>query len=196
MLNASVAHLRVKDHAVEAVATPQIGLDEANLPLIDRESTKIAQQVVDLLERHSVPGAQLLPLKLAKNVNREHAEKLTFGQHLADRIAATMGSWCFIALQSLFIIGWIVANSIPAFPHWDANPFILLNLVMAFQAAYAAPVIMMSQNRQSAKDHLAAEIDHEVNLQNAAQLQEIIKRLDQIEANVPSKRKQGVRQSR
>jgi uncharacterized membrane protein len=68
---------------------------------------------------------------------------------LADRVAETVGSWCFIIIQSVLLGIWIMLNMIAFIRHWDPFPFILLNLVLSFQAAYAAPIIMMSQNRQS-----------------------------------------------
>ena len=76
-----------------------------------------------------------------------------------------MGSWPFIIVQSIILAIWISLNVIGYMNHWDPYPFILLNLALSFQAAYAAPIIMMSQNRQAAKDRLMAEQDYEINLQ-------------------------------
>jgi uncharacterized membrane protein len=91
---------------------------------------------------------------------RTHIHKTnTFGQRAADRIANVMGSWTFIIIQSMFVGGWILLNLVAFLRHWDAYPFILLNLLFSTQAAYAAPIIMMSQNRQAQKDHLRD--DHE-----------------------------------
>jgi uncharacterized membrane protein len=88
----------------------------------------------------------------------------TFGQRAADTIANGMGSWTFIITQSVVIAVWVVLNVVGSIEHWDPYPFILLNLLFSTQAAYAAPIIMMSQNRQAQKDHLrddqeAAEVD-------------------------------------
>jgi uncharacterized membrane protein len=91
---------------------------------------------------------------------RAHIHKTnSFGQLAADRIANVMGSWTFIIVQSIFVGAWIVLNLVAFLSHWDAYPFILLNLLFSTQAAYAAPIIMMSQNRQAQKDHLRD--DHE-----------------------------------
>ena len=91
---------------------------------------------------------------------RAHIHKTnSFGQLAADRIANVMGSWTFIIVQSIFVGAWIVLNLVAFLNHWDAYPFILLNLLFSTQAAYAAPIIMMSQNRQAQKDHLRD--DHE-----------------------------------
>src|SRR5438309_675816 len=83
----------------------------------------------------------------------------SLGQRAADRIARGMGSWGFIIAQSVFVGAWVVLNLVGIFKHWDAYPFILLNLLFSTQAAYAAPIIMMSQNRQAQKDHVRD--DHE-----------------------------------
>ena len=89
-------------------------------------------------------------------------EPLTFGQRLADRVTKSIGSWPLIIVQSVILLVWIVMNTIAWRQHWDPYPFILLNLFLSFQAAYAAPIIMMSQNRQNAKDREKAEADYAV----------------------------------
>ncbi|HLF91111.1 MAG TPA: DUF1003 domain-containing protein [Anaerolineales bacterium] len=99
----------------------------------------------------------------SRNVNVVEEERLTLGQRIADTVADTMGSWRFIIIQSSILAMWITVNVTAWINRWDPYPFILLNLMLSFQAAYAAPFIMMSQNRQAAKDRIAAEIDHRVN---------------------------------
>jgi uncharacterized membrane protein len=113
------------------------------------------------------------------NINQIDAEKLTTGQRIADRLATVMGSWPFIILQSIILAIWISLNVIGYINHWDPYPFILLNLALSFQAAYAAPIIMMSQNRQAAKDRLMAEQDYEVNLKAEDELKSIMSHLEQ-----------------
>ena len=78
------------------------------------------------------------------NVNEVIDEKLTIGQKVADAVAANMGSWRFIIIQSILLTLWIILNTIGWIKHWDSYPFILLNLALSFQAAYAAPFIMIS----------------------------------------------------
>ncbi|HEY3269490.1 MAG TPA: DUF1003 domain-containing protein [Armatimonadota bacterium] len=102
-----------------------------------------------------------------RNVNEIHEKQRTIGQRVADRVADLIGSWPFIIIQSVVLSLWIVANVYVAV-HWkdkafDPYPFILLNLVLSFQAAYTGPIVMMSQNRQALKDRLMAENDFEVN---------------------------------
>jgi len=98
-----------------------------------------------------------------RNVNELVAERLTVGQRAADWLAATMGSWTFILVQSAIFLVWVVLNVTAYVLHWDPYPFILMNLVMSLQAAYAGPVVMMSQNRQALRDRVAAQLDYDTN---------------------------------
>ncbi len=113
------------------------------------------------------------------NINQIDAEALTTGQRIADGLASVMGSWAFIIVQSILLAIWISLNIAAWFYHWDPDPFILLNLALSFQAAYAAPIIMMSQNRQAAKDRLMAEQDYEVNCKAEDELKSIMSHLEQ-----------------
>ncbi len=88
----------------------------------------------------------------------------TRGERIADRVAAVMGSWRFIIIQSVLLACWVSLNVVALVKHWDPYPFILLNLMLSFQAAYAAPIIMMSQNRQADIDRNEANHDYEVNM--------------------------------
>jgi uncharacterized membrane protein len=94
------------------------------------------------------------------DVNKVANEQMTMGQKIADKVAATVGSWPFIITQSIILLCWLVVNSLAWIKGWDPYPFILLNLALSFQAAYAAPFVMMSQNRQAEKDRLTAQNDY------------------------------------
>jgi hypothetical protein len=107
-------------------------------------------------------------------------DKLTFGQKLADIVAYGMGSWKFIIWQTLFVIFWVSLNLISFICKWDPYPFILLNLLFSTQAAYAAPIIMMSQNRQSQRDREHAEADYQVNLKTKEEIEDILIKLNKI----------------
>ncbi|MBI5534116.1 MAG: DUF1003 domain-containing protein [Deltaproteobacteria bacterium] len=113
------------------------------------------------------------------NVNEVVADKLSRGQRVADGLATVMGSWTFIILQSLVLVCWITANVLAFVHRWDPYPFILLNLALSFQAAYAAPIIMMSQNRQAAKDRIMAEQDYFVNIKAEEEVKAIMLHLEQ-----------------
>jgi uncharacterized membrane protein len=105
---------------------------------------------------------------------------LTTGQRIADTVAATMGSWNFIIIQSVILIAWIILNLVAFIQHWDPYPFILLNLALSFQAAYAAPFIMMSQNRQQDIDRQAAENDYHINIKAELEIELLHQKIDQL----------------
>jgi uncharacterized membrane protein len=136
------------------------------------ELSGLEKQVLDSLQRHEL---------ISLNVDNEFERDWTFGERLADRIAAFGGSWSFLILFSLFIGFWIVMNTIVLF--WrpvDPFPFILLNLLLSCLAAVQAPVIMMSQNRQEAKDRLRAQHDYQVNLKAELEIRQIHEKLDHL----------------
>ena len=105
---------------------------------------------------------------------------LTAGQRIADKVAVTMGSWTFIIAQSVILAIWVVLNVTAYIKSWDPYPFILLNLALSFQAAYAAPIIMMSQNRQQDIDRTAAENDYRINLKAELEIELLHHKLDQL----------------
>ena len=143
---------------------------------------------------------KLIRQAVVPNANEVMEDKMTFGQRIADGFAAVMGSWNFIIIQSAILAVWVIWNTV-AHTHnahafagaadadaqagawfvWDAYPFVFLNLALSFQAAYAAPIIMMSQNRSAAKDRLSAEIDHETNVRAEVKTGQIMTRLSEIE---------------
>lgn len=100
------------------------------------------------------------------------------GQRVADLVAVTVGSWRFIVLQSIAIAAWLIGNTYVGPSAWDPYPFILLNLLLSFQAAYTAPVIMMSQNRQSEVDRHNAENDYHVNLKAELEIEQLHQKID------------------
>jgi len=112
------------------------------------------------------------------DVNEVADERMTVGQRVADGVAATMGSWRFIIIQSCILLAWLTLNSVAWINHWDSYPFILLNLALSFEAAYSAPIIMMSQNRQAAKDRIMAESDYHCNTKGEEETRNIMDHLD------------------
>ena len=124
-------------------------------------------------------------LRRAERMRRSRKERteepqLTTGQRIADKVAATMGSWPFIIVQSLILLIWIFLNITAYVQRWDPYPFILLNLALSFQAAYAAPFIMMSQNRQQDIDRKADENDYKVNIKAELEIEQLHQKLDQL----------------
>ena len=134
--------------------------------------TQIEQRVIhDILERR----------KTAVNVSRVVDQDLTFGQRIADRVAAFGGSWTFILIFLFALIAWIILNSYILLhfgDEFDPYPYILLNLFLSMLAAFQAPIIMMSQNRQAAKDRADMAHDYEVNLKSEMELMQLHDKMD------------------
>ncbi len=124
---------------------------------------------------------ELLRMHVTRNANEEEAESLTMGQRIADHVAAFGGSWTFIILFSVIVAVWITLNSLALMKHtFDPYPFILLNLVLSTLAAFQAPVIMMSQNRQAAKDRIKSDLDFEVNRKAELEVAHLHRKLDRM----------------
>ncbi len=119
--------------------------------------------------------AELRHLRPAERRPRPHPG---LGQRVADKVAATVGSWRFIIIQSIVLAIWIAVNVAAFVNHWDPYPFILLNLILSFQAAYTAPVIMMSQNRQYEIDRRHAEHDYQVNVKAELEIELLHEKID------------------
>ncbi|MDD2900389.1 MAG: DUF1003 domain-containing protein [Desulfuromonadaceae bacterium] len=113
-----------------------------------------------------------------KNINDLIGEQLTIGQKAADWVVARVGSWGFIIGQSALLGVWAIVNVTAWVQHWDPYPFILMNLILSLQAAYTAPMIMMSQNRQAARDRLEAHNDYEINQKAEIEIRAILETLD------------------
>jgi uncharacterized membrane protein len=120
----------------------------------------------------------LQQLRERKPAQNPPAKQLTTGERMADAFAATMGSWRFIIMQSIILLVWVVLNVVGFIKHWDPYPFILLNLTLSFQAAYAAPIIMMSQNRQADIDRADAKHDYEVNMKAELEIELLHDKID------------------
>ena len=120
-------------------------------------------------------------MKSSKTWHQEHKDALNFGQRLSDKVANSMGSWGFIIIQTTIVLIWMLLNIVAWSYHWDEYPFILLNLLFSTQAAYAAPIIMMAQNRQSQRDRANAEADYRTNLEAKAEIEALQRKLNSIE---------------
>jgi uncharacterized membrane protein len=140
--------------------------------------------------RHQLHAAEetlLQELRAVRRIKREAHDStetadasLTLGQRVADTVASTMGSWTFIIIQSAILLVWIILNVTAYVQQWDPYPFILLNLALSFQAAYAAPFIMMSQNRQQDIDRRAADSDYKINIKAELEIELLHQKLDQL----------------
>lgn len=145
-------------------ATAASAVDQAQLALL-RAHRRAHRRVRPLTTQLPLPAPSDPP-------------RLTRGQRLADGVAATIGSWRFIVIQSTAIVLWISGNVWFGAGSWDPYPFILLNLLLSFQAAYTAPAIMMSQNRQSELDRRHAQNDYEINVKAELEIELLHEKID------------------
>lgn len=113
-----------------------------------------------------------------RNVNEILKERITLGEKSADFVANLVGSWKFLIVQSIFITLWIILNIVAFVNHWDPYPFILMNLFLSLQAAYTAPVIMMSQNRQADRDRIEAHNDYIINQKSEEEIRIVLEHLE------------------
>jgi uncharacterized membrane protein len=128
-------------------------------------------------------------------LNETSESSRTLGERVADAVASTVGSWPFIIIQSIVLVAWMAVNVAGWIYQWDNYPFILLNLVLSFQAAYASPIIMMSQNRQNKLTERRNQLDLQINLLSEQENTEMLKLLRllceksgvHVESHTPSK---------
>ena len=124
---------------------------------------------------------ELLRTGVARNANIEEEERLTFGDRVADKVASFGGSWSFIISFGVVLLAWVFTNAVILAKHpFDPYPFILLNLFLSMLAAIQAPVIMMSQNRQAAKDRLKSDLDFQIDTKAELEIAHLHKKVDQI----------------
>jgi uncharacterized membrane protein len=116
-----------------------------------------------------------------KTWHEKHRQNLSIGQRIADGLAKGMGSWAFIIIQTIIVLAWATLNIIGFINHWDPYPFILLNLLFSTEAAYSAPIIMMSQNRQNERDRFQATEDFKTNVEAKEEIEELQKAIYRIE---------------
>ncbi|QWE24657.1 DUF1003 domain-containing protein [Polynucleobacter sp. AP-Elch-400A-B2] len=134
-------------------------------------------QILESLREHRRKHRKGFPRNISSHIEA-YAPGLTTGQKISDVVAKTVGSWKFILVQSACIFVWIAYNSINNKSAWDPYPFILLNLMLSFQAAYTAPAIMMSQNRLSEIDRQQASNDFEVNVKAELEIELLHQKID------------------
>jgi uncharacterized membrane protein len=141
------------------------------------EDEMTVAQVIHCLHEDEIKLLETLRIKRRERTGKPF-DGYSFGDRVADRVAATMGSWSFIIIQTLILIVWIILNVTAYVQQWDPYPFILLNLALSFQAAYAAPFIMMSQNRQADIDRAAAQTDYQINAKAELEIELLHQKLD------------------
>lgn len=168
--------------------TTAVALEETTVIEIDRSdiSALLQRKPMAGLDMLTVVGKQfraaqeLVRTRVTRNPNEEFAEAETVGERVADVVARLGGSWVFIGNFSIPLVVYAAMNILIPHP-WDPYPFILLNLFLSMLAAFQAPVIMMSQNRQDAKDRLRGELDYRVNLKAEMEITQLLDRLSRVE---------------
>ncbi|HEX4653966.1 MAG TPA: DUF1003 domain-containing protein [Candidatus Udaeobacter sp.] len=163
--------------------------EDSRLAVLSREhflsfvqsSPKIALEMLTALAKRLRHTDELLRRSATRNVNVEEAAQLTLADRAADLIAEFGGSWKFIIAAVVFFNIWVLINSLVLDKGFDAYPYLLLSCVINMLAVLQAPIILMSQNRQSHKDRLRSEIDYQINLKNELALNEILDRLKTLE---------------
>lgn len=150
---------------------------------------------LELLRQHRKAHRQKNELTTALAVEAiALPSQATRGQRLADIVASSVGSWRFIVLQSTAIVFWITSNALTGTHAWDPFPFILLNLLLSFQAAYTAPAIMMSQNRQSEMDRRHAQSDYAINVKAELEIELLHQKIDLLKVQELLELTQAVRE--
>jgi len=173
--------------AVAVEASETLSLDRDQLLQLITKYPHAGLDLLTVMGRRLRATNELLRTQVTRNVNEEEEDVLTFGQRIADKVAAFGGSWTFIISFAVFLALWMGINSyalhealkIGGKP-FDEYPFILLNLALSALAALQAPVIMMSQNRQAAKDRMQADLDYQVNLKAELEVAQLHSKVDRI----------------
>src|SRR5262249_44027709 len=166
--------------------TGAIALEETVCLEVDRHDIAILLQrkplagmdMLSVLGRQFHASQQLVRIRSTRNPNEVIQEKATLGDRIADSVARFGGSWAFIISFATVLIGYTGLNVALGRSAWDPYPFILLNLFLSMLAAVQAPVIMMSQNRQDAKDRLRGELDYQVNRRAESEIQGLASKLN------------------
>ena len=174
--------------AVAVEETDCFSLDREKLLQLVQKHPHTAIDLLTVMGRRLRATDEMLRTRVTRNVNLEEEEMMTFGQRIADHVASFGGSWTFIISCGVVLVGWILVNVVVLASHpFDPYPFILLNLVLSMMAAIQAPVIMMSQNRQAAKDRLKADMDYEVNLKAELEVAQLHRKIDKLYEDVQAR---------
>lgn len=171
--------------AAEVIETAVcIEIDRRDLEILIQAKPHAGLDLMTVLGRHVHATQNLVRSRVTRNVNEIIEEQTTFGQHIADRVASFGGSWAFIISFGIVLVVYSGINVGLGQKAWDPYPFILLNLFLSMLASIQAPVIMMSQNRQDAKDRLRGEMDFDVNRRAEMGIQDLARRLEHLTDHV------------
>jgi CRP/FNR family transcriptional regulator, cyclic AMP receptor protein len=164
-------------------------IEDARLAVLSRDDFRgfirnpdVALEVISAVSHRLRRTDELLRQRVSRNINEEEEAQKTFASRMADMIAEFGGSWKFIGASATLLISWMILNTwVLRGAAFDPSPYILLNLVLGIMGGLQAPIILMSQNRQSDKDRLRSDLDYRVNLKNELSLTELMRRFDVLE---------------
>lgn len=180
--------LAEENHLTTAIAvedTTAIELDRSDIVALVTSKPLAGLDMMTIVEKHLREAHNLMRTRVARNLNEEMEEQETLGEKAADAVARFGGSWVFVSSFGVVLIIYVTINSILPEPRkWDPYPFILLNLFLSMLAAVQAPIIMMSQNRQDAKDRVRSELDYRVNLKAEVEIEELLQKVGKIEERI------------
>jgi uncharacterized membrane protein len=166
--------------AVAVEPTQVLSLDRDKLLELVQRHPHVAIDLLTVMGQRLRGTDELLRTGVTRNLNEEEEDRMTFGERIADRVASFGGSWTFILIFGTFLVSWIVLQIVLGKREIDPFPYILLNLFLSMIAALQAPVIMMSQNRQSTKDRLKADLDYQINLKSELEVAQLHRKLDHL----------------
>jgi CRP/FNR family transcriptional regulator, cyclic AMP receptor protein len=176
-LLADTVHLTT---TIAVEATEAIEIDRGDIEVLLQKKPLAGLDMLAMLEKQLRATQELMQTRVSRNPNDEIEEKETTGERLADMVAKFGGSWRFIITFGVVLVVYVTCNILLNKP-WDPYPFILLNLFMSMLASIQAPIIMMSQNRQDAKDRVRSELDYHVNLKAELEVAELLQRVSRVE---------------
>jgi CRP/FNR family transcriptional regulator, cyclic AMP receptor protein len=165
-------------------------IEDARLAVLSREdflsfvrgNPDVAVEMISAVSHRLRRTDELLRQRVSRNINEEEDAQKTFASRMADLIAEFGGSWKFIGASATLLISWMILNTwVLRDAAFDPSPYIFLNLVLGIMGGLQAPIILMSQNRQSDKDRLRSDLDYKVNLKNELSLTELMRRFDLLE---------------
>jgi CRP/FNR family cyclic AMP-dependent transcriptional regulator len=167
--------------AIAAEDSELLEFERGQLLMFVQQHPHAALDLLGVMANRIRASDLLLRTRVSRNVNEEELESLTFGERLADRVAAFGGSWTFIICFGVTLALWVLGNTVVLAQHpFDPYPFIFLNLILSMLAAIQAPVIMMSQNRQGTKDRMKSDLDYRIDLKGEMEIAHLHTKVDQI----------------
>ena len=176
--------LSAAPHQTTATAvedTAAIEIDRHDISTLLQRKPMAGLDMLTMVGRQFRAAQDLVRMRAGRNPNEVIAETLTFGDRLADSVARFGGSWSFIISFGVVLVAWVIVNVLLYTKAWDPYPFILLNLFLSMLAALQAPIIMMSQNRQDAKDRVRSELDFAVNRKAESEITQLAAKLNRLE---------------